>query len=161
MVDFDRLKQLPTTIKGFELVISNKNAKDEYWPQIPLGQIAWALISDPNDELTSYVKAWFTIVVEYAIQHSDYFMFCPDHPQIPIIRPKDDETVKYPVCDMIFCKDCNSWHKMDAECNESLINSEVKRCPNCHCPGIRYTGCDHMTCPRCNCQWNYQTQQKM
>ena len=161
MIYLDRLKQLPMTIKGIQLIPQIENGKNEWWPQIPLGQLIWALISDPYDDLTSFVKAWFTIATEYAIQHSDYFMFCPDHPQIPIIRPGDNETVKCPVCDMIYCKDCNSWHKMDAECSEGFIRDEVKRCPKCHIPGIRYKGCDHMTCPSCDCQWNYQTCQKM
>ena len=136
MIYLDRLKQLPMTIKGIQLIPQIENGKNEWWPQIPLGQLIWALISDPYDDLTSFVKAWFTIATEYAIQHSDYFMFCPDHPQIPIIRPGDNETVKCPVCDMIYCKDCNSWHKMDAECSEGFISDEVKRCPDCHIPGI-------------------------
>ena len=160
LIDQDRLMQIPMRIKGFDLVPNNKNSKDEWWPQIPLGQMAWALMSDPSDELTSYVKAWFTIVIEYSIQISDYFMFCPDHPQIPIIRLGNNKTVKCPVCDMIYCNDCDSWHKMSDECIKGLEKYGVKRCPKCHRPTFKYDGCDHMTCNKCKCEWNYRTGKK-
>lgn len=53
LIDYDRLKQLPMPIKGLVLIPHER----EWWPQIPLGQLTWALMSDPNDELTSFVKA--------------------------------------------------------------------------------------------------------
>lgn len=47
LIDLDCLKQLPMAIKGIQLIPQKENGINEWWPQIHLGQLIWALISDP------------------------------------------------------------------------------------------------------------------
>ena len=33
------------------------------------------------------------------------------------------------------------------------VDKQATRCPSCKAPGIKLTGCDHMTCPQCRHQY--------
>ena len=39
--------------------------------------------------------------------------------------------------------------------NEKMSEAVIRRCPGCHMPAIRDSGCNHITCSRCNAQACY------
>ena len=39
------------------------------------------------------------------------------------------------------------------QATKEYLDGETVRCPGCKVPGIKYEGCDHMTCPTCDFQY--------
>lgn len=155
LLDQDALSDIQRPLPGLGLLDETVDDKGDCWPQIPIGQIVWAFMSDKSGVLTSYVKAWFTIMVEFLIQTCGLFLYCPNHKKFPILRTDANHTVYCNFCDMIYCQDCDSWHLRGAECTKGLPG--VKRCPNCHAPSEKISGCDHVTCNRCGTNWDFGT----
>ncbi|OHT16917.1 hypothetical protein TRFO_12789 [Tritrichomonas foetus] len=154
MINQDELHHLNQRISGISAVDSTE-VKDanEFWPQVPLGQLIWALMSDP-EIVGAYIKEWFTIVVDFTIRHSmNLFTFCPNHPNFLLILPKERRNIKCNHCNFMFCSTCRSWHNMDQPCIDE--DPSIKRCPRCKLPSFKYAGCDHITC-RCGCHWCYR-----
>ena len=153
MIDRRNLAKLENNLPGFPFIDDGKEEGGEMWPQIPLGQAAWTLMSAP-DELGPYVKAWFTAIIDFIVKKArNYFTFCPNHPDIPHRTPKPGTNLKCPYCNMFFCDTCKRWHAMEEKC--APINDGIKRCPNCMVPTFKYSGCNHITCP-CGKHWCYK-----
>lgn len=153
LIDHNNLSKIPERLKGFALVEESKEDDGNYWPIVPFGQLIWALMSDLNDELPPYIKAWFTIIVEYTIQNSGNFIFCPNHPNKPILY-EPGKKIKCPFCDMMFCDVCMIWHDMSVPCEKD--DPSIKRCPWCRMPGVKVSGCNRITCPKCDKCWCYE-----
>lgn len=143
---------IPPAISFAESSIDN----DEYWPQVPIGQILLTLMCEPN-EIYEYVKIWCNVVYNYSLYNSqNYFTFCPNHPETLLHRPKIGQHIKCEHCDMYLCDKCNTWHKLNDKCYD--INDEIKRCPNCGFPTFKFkfSGDDRITCLRCRKIWCYK-----
>ena len=62
---------------AFPFVADGTEVDGVYWPQIPIGQAVWTLMSGP-DEIIKYTKAWFTVIIDFVIRKaSNYFTYCP------------------------------------------------------------------------------------
>lgn len=154
LIDQNKLKEVTEIPEGFGFVDSNEDETHEYWPQIPLGQLVWALMGDPNDVIPLYVKTWFTIIIEFTIRSSkNFFTYCPDHNDVPLMVPKKGISIKCPHCDYMYCGECQSWHRMTQPCTK--IDPSIKRCPRCRVPTVKVSGCNRITCP-CGCSWCYK-----
>lgn len=153
LIDQSKLKDIAQIPPGFSLVDHN-SVGDEYWPQIPFGQLVWALMSDTTDILPLYVKTWFTIIVEFTIRSSkNYFTFCPNHNDVPLLIPKPGINMRCPHCNYFYCADCRNWHTLDDKCE--ILDPNIKRCPRCNVPSIKVSGCNRVTCS-CGCSWCYK-----
>jgi hypothetical protein len=124
------------------------------WPNVPLGALLWTLMSDRRT-MAPYVRAWVTGAVEVCMRtHPNEVMYCPQHPDFAIVRPnRNDQTVKCQYCNFIWCSSCGTWHKMNDACPTKVEG--VKHCPFCGLPTFKYSGCNHITCARCNENWCY------
>ncbi|KAK8839260.1 hypothetical protein M9Y10_032191 [Tritrichomonas musculus] len=144
--------------------ITSKETKDglECWPQIPLGQMISALITN-DDELSGLVSAWLHIVSEFSLrtQAKDQFTFCPDHPHhLFNLLNKGDKTYKCKVdnCKNVLCEFCMCWHDSKYICEEKKSGKGFTwktKCPKCKAPTFKDGGCNHITCP-CGCHWCYK-----
>ena len=153
-LDLAKLGALTEIIKPIPTVYCDED--NEYvWPQVPIGQLAWALLSDKTSEISKLLKCWFTAVSIFSIRNSrQYFTFCPNHPSKIFRIPKEPIEIKCQCqhCDMIYCVVCFKWHRKN-ECQE--LDPSIKRCPQCGIPTDKISGCNHMTCI-CGCHWCYQ-----
>lgn len=154
LIDQSNLKKIDKFLTGFTLVNDDIDEKNEYWPQLPLGQLVWALMSDPDGDIQPYIRAWFTIVIEYTIRNTNNYIFCPRHPEVALPLPEAHKKVKCPYCDQIFCDTCIGWHSLDDPCG--VPDPTIKRCPWCNMPGVKVSGCNRITCPKCGKHWCYQ-----
>lgn len=61
------------------------------------------IMGDPNDILLLYVKTWFTIIVEFAIELQETSsLFCLNHNDVTLLIPKPDIKLRYHHCDFLF-----------------------------------------------------------
>lgn len=126
----------------------------EYWPQIPIGQLISLLIN--NDVKTSMaISKWLSIVTEFAVRVLiRKFTFCPNHPHDIFIINGQAIHCNNPTCYLFFCPDCFSWHSIDSNCNY-LGNTNYKKCPNCSRLIEKNGGCNHIRC-HCGCHFCYK-----
>lgn len=95
-------------------------------------------------------------------------------------RKKKNSSEKYkvicPACDLAWCFSCHApWHEQvpcqEFQKGQKLFKKWVKgkqngvanaqRCPKCNVCIQRSTGCDHMTCSRCHCDFCYKCGKRM
>ena len=152
-IDQSKLLNMTSLPKPIPTVDCNEDG--EYiWPQVPIGQLAWALLSDQNSEIGQLLKCWFTSVYTFIIRNSrNYFTYCPNHPAILIPIPKPGSNFKCPHCSYIYCDDCKTWHNKSELCPN--LDPSIKKCPNCGIFTVKLSGCNHITC-RCGCHWCYK-----
>ena len=55
---------------------------------------------------------------------------------------------------MMFCDVCMIWHDMSVPCEKD--DPSIKRCPWCRMPGVKVSGCNRITCPKCDKCWCYE-----
>ncbi|XP_062520957.1 E3 ubiquitin-protein ligase RNF217-like [Corticium candelabrum] len=88
----------------------------------------------------------------------------------------NEHKVVCPACDLVWCFSCHApWHEK-LSCRQfrkgqKLFKKWIKgkhngianaqRCPKCHICIQRTTGCDHMTCSRCQCDFCYRCGKRM
>lgn len=88
----------------------------------------------------------------------------------------DKHKVVCPACDLLWCFSCHSpWHERlscrDFRKGQKQFKKWVKgkqngianaqKCPKCNVCIQRTTGCDHMTCSRCHCEFCYRCGKRM
>jgi hypothetical protein len=121
----------------------------EAWPSVPLGVAIWALCS--SREVAPLVKAWVTATVDIAVRlELKTKTFCPNHPDILYPSPLALQTLNCPHCHLMFCMSCRSWHEKSRNCEAHPVGT--RHCPFCQLPGIKISGCDHISC-QCGKHW--------
>ena len=94
LIDRSKFKNLDNNMQGF-LFYADDTEGTETWPQIPLGQGVWALMSDA-DNFGPYIKAWFTAIIDFVIRKAkNYFTSCPNHPDIIVRTPGPGISMKW------------------------------------------------------------------
>lgn len=103
MISYKKLLKLDRNLLYFPFH-DDKDDGTEMWPQIPIRQATFALMSDEGDEsLTLLVKAWFTVTFEFTFRKSSKFITaCPNHPSILFRTPKPGVCLKCHYCDFFF-----------------------------------------------------------
>ncbi|KAK8860193.1 hypothetical protein M9Y10_011857 [Tritrichomonas musculus] len=82
----------------------------EIFPFFSFGQKFYSFINE--DKISNMAKAWITATAVKAIRKSQYFTFCPCHPNILIPRPATHGNIRCISlgCGYFLCCDCDSWH---------------------------------------------------
>jgi hypothetical protein len=125
----------------------------QQWPVIPLGALVWAFMSDRRG-VAAYTKAWVTGVAEATVRCAgNIFTNCPNHPQFLLTLPAAGQARQCDHCKLFLCGICRTWHEMDKPCDKGEI-AGAKRCPRCHTPVFKTSGCNHITC-KCGAHWCY------
>jgi hypothetical protein len=158
VMDYDKLALLADAVPGIP-VVDAKFEEDAYWPQIPMGQLLFVLLSEPT--VASLAKAWVSGVLTNTLRSNPaYFTFCPDHPHAIILLPTTAERDRYlqckvPKCKNVYCGRCFKWHDPADMANCEKNQYKGPRCPHCKVPSVKESGCNHITCPRCQKHWCY------
>jgi hypothetical protein len=126
------------------------------WPQFPLGQLLFGLLSAPPTE--PLLKAWMPGVLNNVLRNRpDCFTVCPEHPRDMLVVPRPGEYLRCPAegCMLSYCGSCFAWHA--AEDLEACRRNEWHgpRCPGCGVPSVKQEGCNHVQCLRCGTHWCY------
>lgn len=114
------------------------------WPQIPIGQLYLSLLS--QTELTSLARTYLTAISYRALQNSDDFIQCPQHPQY-LIRKIEGTRIQCYVegCNQFLCNVCKEWHR-PGQCQIREIPPGYRRCPKCKVVVLKIEACNHISC---------------
>lgn len=171
---FDRILDRPSFILSEE---PRETDKFSEWPQIPLGQLLYNLLSIKGYE--QFIKAWVSTTIDFDKIHSGRFTSCPYHNLYQRLTCKitpmgtfyDTLTCTYPDCPMFFNPDTLEWekgtyskkeyHRPYRDFNLHFINLKnskrptyIHYCPKCNSPLVKTEGCNHIQCV-CGCHWCY------
>jgi hypothetical protein len=158
-MDYEKLAEITDGMQSIP-VITSEFENGAYWPQVPLGQLLLALLSTP--ELSRVTKAWVSGVVTHTLRNRpQYFTFCHQHPHAILELPADETTLvrcRHPGCQNVYCRMCLKWHDHNdfANCRRFRDRYTGKRCPRCHVPSEKASGCNHVQCLRCQIHWCYE-----
>ncbi|OHT10725.1 hypothetical protein TRFO_19957 [Tritrichomonas foetus] len=127
----------------------------QYWPQIPIGQMLFSLISD-SPQMKLYVQAWIKGIINYTVLTSPHeFTSCPEHRDsfFRVNKIHENKFCEHLDCYYMYCLKCYTWHKSEESCITKT--SKFKHCPRCMVNTFKDGGCNHITCP-CGCHWCYK-----
>lgn len=154
ILDKNKIKDIYEPLGGISIFEPGNQAGDETWPVIPLGQILWTTMMCDPDDIGSYLKIWFTIIIDFTIRKNrSLFTFCPDHPDVVLVLAKSGNT-SCRTCRKYLCSKCRQWHA-PGECQEEFhLPPGFRVCPACKNVVEKSQACNHMSC-RCGKHFCY------
>jgi len=149
---FDRIIEANFPVNYFNNVECNfDNETNQYWPQVPLGQLLYCICNESNIKETA--KVWFTSLLMRAIKDSGIVTCCPDHFDVMFMLSSNN--IQCSKCDKHYCNSCKKWHSNMEDCKgETIIIPGAKKCPFCGNAVSKNGGCNHITC-QCGKHWCY------
>ena len=138
------------------LECEQKEGTEEYFPIIPIGQMLWAIVKEP--EIANRARTWLTAIAISSFHYSPHFVKCPDHPQMLEVAPhgiqNEDFFCLAPGCNKCLCSICHKWHQI-GDCPEDPgIPPGCRECPYCHNCIEKTCACNHLAC-RCGNDFCY------
>ena len=123
-------------------------------PQIPIGQMFWAFISDPK--VAAPARTYITANAFQTLKMSPFFTYCPHHPSILLKRPPPHTSIKCVSsgCGYYLCGDCNKWHQNGSCPEKTRVPLGDRVCPYCHVIVEKSQACNHIAC-RCGKHFCY------
>ena len=113
---------------------------------IPLGQMFWAFISDPD--VASAARTYITANALQTLRMSPFITFCPQHPSLLFRKPPPYTQVKCLTsgCNYLLCPDCNKWHQYGTCPEKTLVPLGDRVCPYCKSIIEKSEACNHLHC---------------